>query len=96
MLFWLRSVKADQRYVSLFMNWINSELRMHCDIEYDISVIESTARNWLIKLNFHYKYHQVSSYIDGHERADVAGHGKTSLSKWKNGRDEWNHMKEIA
>ena len=59
----------------MFQNWINSELKEHISIEYDLSVSKQTAINWLVKLNFNFEeYRQGSAYVDGHERPDVVAH----------------------
>lgn len=71
----LRSVQPDKRDASLFMKWINSELKQLCDVEYDLTVSERTSRNWMTKLNFNFgEFKQGSAYIDGHERPDVVAH----------------------
>lgn len=68
----LRSVRADKRDAVIFQNWINSELKGHIGIDYDLSVSKQTAINWLVKLNFQFEvYRQGSAYVDGHERPDV-------------------------
>lgn len=83
----LRSLKPDQRDGSIFMKWINSELRGLCDIEYNITVSERTARNWMTKLNFSFdEFKQGSAYVDGHERPDVVAHRArfvTEMAVWQ-------------
>jgi hypothetical protein len=64
----LRSQKADKNDSQLLMKWINSELKQACGLEYDITVSERTAINWLLKLNFNFEEcKQGSAYVDGHE-----------------------------
>ena len=72
---YIRSVKADQFDSLTFMKWINSNLKTECELEYDVTKAERTARNWLLKLNLHYEeYRKGSTYVDGHERPDVVSY----------------------
>lgn len=69
---YIRSLKAGQIDSRSFMKWINENLETECALEYNVTVSERTARNWLFKLNLHYEeYRQGSTYVDGHERPDV-------------------------
>ena len=71
----LRSVRADKRDAVMFQNWINTELKAHVGIDYDLSVSKQTAINWLVKLHFQFEeYRQGSAYVDGHERPDVVAY----------------------
>jgi hypothetical protein len=64
------------------MKWINSELKEACGLEYDITVSERTAWNWLVKLNFNFeKYKQGSAYVDCYERPDVVAHRNRFFSE---------------
>jgi hypothetical protein len=56
------------------MKWINNNLKTECDLDYNVTISERTARNWLLKLNLHYEEYRKGStyYVDGHERPDVS------------------------
>ena len=78
----LRSTRAEQRTSAAFERWINSELKKHVDIHYNLSVSRRTAQNWLVKLGFQYQeYRQGSAYVDGHERPDVVAHRNLFVDK---------------
>lgn len=83
----LRTAPAEQRTALSFARWINSDLKSQIGIEYDLSVSQRTAQNWLVKLDFRFQeYRQGSAYVDGHERPDVVAHRSRfvdDMAKWQ-------------
>jgi len=57
--------------VADFIKFIEDEVIPTLEIEEKISILCSTAREWLHMLDWKYKDHSKNIYFDGHEREDV-------------------------
>ena len=88
----LRSTPANIRTAESFERWVNANLKSEIGIDYDLTISRRTAVNWLAQLDFQYQdYRQGSTYVDGHERPDVAAHRNQFVMEM----EEWQRRMNV-
>ncbi|RIA82539.1 hypothetical protein C1645_835213 [Glomus cerebriforme] len=68
--------KKFEFYVADFVDYVTNTIFPSLGIETKTTISETTARNWLKKMGYHYKKYQKGVYVDGHEREDVVDYQK--------------------